>query len=247
MLDSALNGARGAELGVMAAEMAAGGLSGPRGVLDGRWGVLRVMAGGAADALTADLGRRWEFAATALKPYASCRFTHGPVAALRAAKLDYRQVESVEIATFRASVDVSDRPDPQTRTEAILSHQLAAALALLGRPILPRDLDVIDETARALAARVRVHHDPKLDSQYPRRWPHRIAVSLRDGNRVVLESDYPPVADSAHARDKFKSLAGPVLGPERADEVVGVVDRLETLPDLASLLRLLRPGLAEAA
>jgi 2-methylcitrate dehydratase PrpD len=247
MLDSALNGARGAELGVAAAEMAAGGVSGPRGVLDGRLGLLRVMSGSAVDALTADLGRRWEFAATALKPYASCRFTHGPVAALRAAKLDHRQVDAIEIVTFRASVDVADRPNPQTRTEAILSHQLAAALALLGRPILPRDLDTIDDSARTLAARVRVRHDPELDSQYPGRWPHRIAVLLRDGSRVTLESVTPPVADSAQARAKFKALAGPVLGPARADQVVAVVDRLETLPDLASLLQLLRPGLAEAA
>ncbi|MSP89206.1 MAG: hypothetical protein EXQ92_10415 [Alphaproteobacteria bacterium] len=247
MLDSALNGARGAELGVAAAEMAASGVSGPAGVLDGRWGLVRIMAGGTADALTADLGRRWEFAATALKPYASCRFTHGPVAALRAAKLDHRQVEAVEIATFRASVDVSDRPDPQTRTELILSHQLAAALALLGRPVLPRDLDAIDDTTRELAARVRVRHDPDLDAKLPRFWPHRITVSLRNGDRVVLDSDNPPAASSAEAQDKFRALASPVFGAERAKEIAAMVDRLETLPDLTPLLRLLRPGLAEAA
>ncbi len=247
MLDSALNGARGAELGVAAAEMAAGGASGPRGVLDGRWGLLRVMAGGTPGALTAGLGQRWEFAATSLKPYASCRFTHGPVAAMLAAKLDHRHVEAVEIATCRASVDVSDRPNPQTRTEAILSHQLAAALALQGRSILPRDLDAIDETTRDLAARVRVRHDPGLDSLYPRRWPHRITVSLRDGRQVKVESDFPPVADSAQAREKFLALASPVLGPTRAGDVVAVVERMETLPDLAALFKLLRPRRSEAA
>ena len=56
MLDTALNGARGAELGVMAAAFAAAGAAGPRGVLDGRWGLLKVMSGGSAAALTADLG-----------------------------------------------------------------------------------------------------------------------------------------------------------------------------------------------
>jgi len=247
MLDSALNGARGAELGVAAAEFAAAGLSGPRGVLDGRYGVLKVMGAGSATGLTQDLGRRWEFADTALKPYASCRFTHGPVAVLSAAKLDHRQVESVEIATFRTSVDVADRPEPRDRIEAILSHQAAAALALLGRAVLPRDLESLDQPVRALARRVRVMHDPALDAEYPRRWPHRIVVTLRNGERVTLESDRPPVADSAQARGKFRALAAPVLSAARADEIVAVVERLETLPDLRPLLRLLRPGLAEAA
>src|SRR5262249_47609190 len=116
MLDSALNAARGAELGVAAAEMAAGGASGPPGRPDGRWGLLRVMAGGDREGLTSDLDRHWEFRSLVLKPFASCRFTHGPVGALKAAQLDHRQVEAVEIATFRVSVDVSDRPEPRTRS-----------------------------------------------------------------------------------------------------------------------------------
>jgi 2-methylcitrate dehydratase PrpD len=247
MLDSALNGARGAELGVAAAEMAFGGVGGPRGVLDGRWGIFRVMSGGDAAALTAGLGRRWEFAGATLKPYASCRFTHGPVEALRAVRLDASEIEAVEIATCRASADVSDRPNPKDRLEAILSHQLAAALALLGKPILPRDLDVIGEPARALAAKVRVRHDPALDSLYPQRWPHRITISLRGGRQVKVESDNPPVANAAQAREKFLALAGPVLGPSRAANLVEVVERLETLPDLGPLLQLLPPRRAQAA
>src|SRR5438132_8446121 len=151
MLDTALNGARGAELGVTAAAFAGRGVAGPRGVLDGRWGVLQVMRGGSAAALTAALGERWEFADTKVKLFASCRFTHGPVAALHAARLDPQDIASIEIATFRASVEVSDRPRPRDRKEAILSHQLAAALALLGRAIVPHELEAPDTSVRALA------------------------------------------------------------------------------------------------
>ena len=247
MLDSALNGARGAELGVVAAEFAEAGASGPRGVLDGSFGVLKVMGKGAADSLAQDLGKRWEFANTALKPYASCRFTHGPVEVLQAAKLDHRQIESVEVTTFRTSIDVADRPDPRDRLEAILSHQAAAALALLGRAVVPQDLDPLDAPARALAGRVRVIHDPALDAAYPRRWPHRIVVAMRDGRRVTLESDLPPAADRATIIAKFRALAAPVLGAARAEEIVGAVARLESLPDLGPLLRPLHGGLAEAA
>jgi 2-methylcitrate dehydratase PrpD len=245
MLDTALNGARGAELGVSAAEMAKAGLSGPIGVLDGQWGVLRVMAGGPAEGLTENLGTRWEFADTVLKPFASCRFTHGPVAALRAAGLDHRLIAAVEISTFRQSIDVSDRPAPRNRAEAILSHQTAAAMVLLGKPILPRDYDRLDDGVARLASRVQVRHDPALDQEYPARWPHRIVVTLDDGAQVILDSAHPPHADATLTHAKFRALAGPVLGAQAAERVVALIQRLESLPNLRPLFDLLHANALE--
>jgi 2-methylcitrate dehydratase PrpD len=240
MLDSALNGARGAELGVTAAALAAQGVGGPLGVLDGRYGMLRVMQGGSASILTDDLGRRWEFADTQLKPFASCRFTHGPIAALRAAKLDAQRVDSVEIATFRASVDVSDRPDPRDRLGAILSHQLSAALALLERPIMPRELQTPDPVVRDLAQRVRVRHDPALDAAYPAHWPHRIAVTMKTGEVIRLASDAPPPIDREALVAKFRALASPRFGSAGADAIIASIDGLEGLVDLEPLLQRLQ-------
>ena len=246
LLDTALNGARGAEQGVASAGMAALGLSGPPGILDGRWGVVRVM-GGDPSAIANDLGVHWEFRDTVLKPYASCRFTHGPVQALSASGIDPASIASVEIATFRTSCEVSDRPDPGNATDEILSHQLGAALALLRRPILPATYQALDKTARDLAARVSVRHDPSLDAAYPASWPHRITIELADGSRRVLVSDQPPAADHASARAKFRALAAPVLGSEQAENLAAIVDRLELLSDTRLLARLFRPELLHAA
>jgi 2-methylcitrate dehydratase PrpD len=247
MLNTALNGARGSEAGVAAAEMAAAGLSGPAGILDGRWGVLKVMGASDPASVARDLGVHWEFRDTVLKPYSSCRFTHGPVEVLRASGLDPAAIEHLEIATFRTSCDVSDRPDPQSEFDAILSHQLAASLALLRRPILPATYRALDRSARDLAARITVRHDPSLDPDYPARWPHRLTVSLKDGSTRVLLSDQPPAADRATARAKFLALASPVLGDERAGDIAALVVALETVADIRGLARLLRPDLAAAA
>jgi 2-methylcitrate dehydratase PrpD len=241
MLDTALNGARGAETGVAAAAFAAAGTGGPRGVLDGRFGVIALMRGGAAESVTMDLGERWHFADTTIKPYASCRYTHGPVAALLAARLDPQRITDVEIAAFDVSVQVSNRPQPRDRMEAILSHQLAAALALLGRPIVPAAFEAPDAAVRALAARVRVRHDPALDATYPERWPHRIVVTLDDGSRVQLDSERPPAADTATVRAKFRALAAPVLGHVRAEAVIAAVDDLYRAADVQALCAQLRP------
>jgi 2-methylcitrate dehydratase PrpD len=247
LLDTALNGARGAELGVVAAEMAAAGLTGPPGILDGRWGLVRLVGGGDPAALTAGLGEAWEFRSTVIKPYASCRFTHGPVQALRASGLDPADVTGVEIATFRTSCEVSDRPDPQSATEAVLSHQVAAALALFGRPILPETYLALDNGVRDLAARVRVRHDPSLDAAYPARWPHRITVDLADGSRRVLLSEQPPAATGAAVGEKFLALASPVLGRRRAAALTAATAALERLPEVRRLAALLAPACEQAA
>jgi len=247
MLDTALNGARGARLGVEAAAWAAAGAKGPHGVLDGRFGMLRVMHGADASRLTDGLGDRWEFSATQLKPYASCRYTHGPVQALREAGIDAAQVHSVEIATFRTSVEVSDRPDPAPGMDAVLSHQLAAALALLDRPILPRALEMRDEAVAALARRVRVVHDARLDAAYPASWPHRITVRLKDGRRIELASDHAPSADRAQVRDKFRALAMDVFDPQQTEQIIAAIDALDRLPDVRALLAPLTRAVMEAA
>ena len=131
--------------------------------------------------------------------------------------------------------------------EAILSHQIAAALALLDHPILPQEFDAPDATVRALAERVRVTHDPALDADYPARWPHKISVTMRNGERVLLLSDQPPAADRAQVRAKFRALAAPVLGAANTEEIISAIDDLERIPDLQPLLRLLRCEFAKAA
>ena len=65
--------------GLVAARLAAAGFSGPRAVLDGRFGFYRSHLGDEGwqlDAVTRDLGRRWRLLEIALKPYPACHMTH---------------------------------------------------------------------------------------------------------------------------------------------------------------------------
>ena len=122
-----------------------------------------------------------------------------------------------------------------------------AAELRLDRPILPQEFDAPDAIVRGLAERVRVTHDPALDAVYPARWPHKITVTMRTGERVLLQSDQPPAADRAQVRAKFRALAAPLLSAANAEAIISAVDDLEHMPDVHLLLRLLRCGLEKAA
>lgn len=255
MTDTSLDGARAAQTGVMAADLRAHGLAGPHAILDGRWGFCQVMAPHAdLDRLDRDLGRAYEFATTALKPFPTCRFSHGPAEVLlrlRAeAGIDGDAVEAVGIATFKQSIEVADRPAVRSRFDAILSHQWVAALALGRGRVTLADLDeaaLADPALQALAARVTVTHDPALEMRYPAQWPHDVTVVLRDGRRLVGRSDDPPGGAARPlspetVEAKFRSLAAPVLGADRAERLVESVRELDTVPDVRSLAPLLGPA-----
>ncbi|MGH7329087.1 MAG: MmgE/PrpD family protein, partial [Polyangiaceae bacterium] len=253
MSDSALHAARAAQSGVTAVALQRAGLRGPHGVIDGTWGLLRTMSHDSRpEEIAHALGSRYAFAATSLKPYPSCRFTHGPIDELLALRSRYRlepqSIESIEIATFRESIDVADRPKIGSPSEAIMSHQYAAARALLDGTVTLEDFAVArieERPVRALAERVQVVYDSSLQTAYPAAWPHRVTVRCTDGRRLVAESLHPPGSsevplDDERVRRKFAELVDPVLGAERRKNVAQLVERLEEVERVSELACALR-------
>ena len=255
MSDSALNGARAAHAGMLGALLAAGGLPGPAGILTGPRGMCRVLSSGSRPARLVDaLGGRWVFAGTALKAYPTCRFTHGPIGALlelrRRHAIDPASVDRVVICGFRQSIEVSDRPTVETRFDALMSHQFAAAAALARGRVCMDSLEPpvrADPLVRHLLARVHVRHDASLDAAAPARWPHRVRITLAGGSVLEAESPNPPGAAGTPIAPeileaKFRDLARPVLGADVAERVRREISNLAQTADVADLGRLLRTG-----
>jgi 2-methylcitrate dehydratase PrpD len=251
MLDSAFHGARAAQSGVMVAQMRAQGVLGPPAILEGPLGFCAVMAPQRdTAALDAELGERYEFAQLTIKPFPTCRFAHGPTdAALtlrRRHAIDPDAIDSVEIATFRQSIDVSDRPRLNNAFDATVSHQYSVALALVlgavGLDSIRRPQDV-DPRVHALHARTRVVHDPALEQQFPACWPHRVTVTMRDGTRYATLSEFPPGRVSPVASSvvdaKFIENSEPYLGAAGAARALQALRDLPQCGDVASVTRLL--------
>lgn len=250
MFDSAFHGARAAQCGVMVAQMRAAGLRGPRLILDGPMGFCSVMAPRGADLsrLEADLGTVFEAAKTTIKPWPSCRFNHAPIqAALEVRqrhRVDHRQVERVELRTFRQSIEVSSRPSVDTQFDAILSHQFALANALVhGNVTLAALRDLHGDTAvRDLTSKVSVVHDESLESRYPASWPHHVKVYMKNGEVHEALCEYPPgrlspIPESV-VEAKFRGLATPLLGEERAARLLAAIRNVEALDDIGQVTAL---------
>jgi len=252
MTDSALNGGRAAQTGVTSALLSSRGLSGPTDILGGRWGVCRMFAETPdLTRLDTGLGDEWVFRATSLKPYPTCRYTHGPIASLlelrRVHEIQPCMVETVEIFAFRQSIEVSDRPRVTSRFDAIMSHQFGAAVALakgwVGLDSLEFNVRT-DPLVQELISKVFIRHEPAFDTLYPTHWSHKVCVCLTNGSRFEAESRNPPGGEdlpigNAELLNKFVSLAEPVLGELGVERLRKAVEGLSEIEDVASLAPLL--------
>jgi 2-methylcitrate dehydratase PrpD len=247
MFDSAFHGARAAQSGVMVAQLRAAGVCGPAAILEGPLGFCTVMARERnLDRLTAGLGNAFEFAKITIKPYPTCRFAHGPIEAALELKrqhaIDAAAVKSITVATFRQSIEVSDRPRLDSSFDAVVSHQYAVALAIVkGKVELGEIINYKtgDAAALALMKKVRVVHDAVLEADFPRAWPHRVTVDMLGGESFSLLSEFPPgrVAPIPRAAvdAKFMSQCAPALGEARANKALAMLRGIAELKNVRAL------------
>jgi len=186
-----LHAGRAAEAGVVAAELAALGFTGPPAILEGPTGFFAAACPDPNPAVVlADPDAPWQVHLTSIKPWPSCRHTHPAIdAALElSGKVDTAAVSGVKVGTYAAAVDVCDRPVANSEYEAKFSLQHCVAAALRRGTV---DFSAFDDAARAdaaeLASSVRVSVAEPYNSAYPAAWGAAVEVSLRDGTKIAVE------------------------------------------------------------
>jgi 2-methylcitrate dehydratase PrpD len=235
----------GTRNGMLAADLALEGAVTSAGALDGAYGFFRAFAG-AEPNLTALLGPRESAGVNRVgsKRFAACLQNQQTM------ELAFDRIASARILDAVASIRLLrpgrgtngtnspgvDQPPPY---ESMLQTQMAArfttAAALLGRTVedvdyFSRALD--DAEAMALAARIELRESPDDGIS--------LELDMADGSTRIFRSDssaglYP---SSAVIRARFDMRAAAVIG-DRAPEVSGLIQRLESVADVHELTALL--------
>jgi 2-methylcitrate dehydratase PrpD len=189
----------------------------------------------------------------AFKPYPCARQLHAGVEALLKILQEYRLkpgvIDEIELSLPTANASMVDRPSiTPTHAATVGSGQYVMAVTAFRGKI---DLQSFEEEflnlppVRDLMGKVKVVASSALDHHFPRYWPG--AVTVRSGDKAYSEAVMIPKGESgnpmspAEVRDKFVSLAVPVIGAANAKAVVQEVEALDQLGSLDSLLSLLKP------
>src|ERR1700689_2899202 len=120
----------------------------------------------------------------------------------------------------------------------------AAVAAMFGAAGIDQftERNVQSEQVRRMMRRVAGRGDSGLEENFPEEWPARAVIDLTDGRRFEKFIAHPkgdpknPLSwDELIA--KFKALTGPVVTPDRSDEIVALVrngDSWHRIPGLVS-------------
>ena len=222
---------RASEAGVLAASLAAAGFTGPRTVLEGEFGFLRVFCTKWDEAeLTRGLGEEFVVSTTVLKRYPCHATAHAAVKAVRELQAEHgftgAQVEAITVTGNQRVVERHNILEPADLMLAQYSVPFCVALALYREARDPESFDeaaLADAQIRALCRRVRLVPEPGAEQGG---MGSTVTLTLADGRRFEGRADNG-MLEPGELDDKFLRLTRKALGEPGAAALFDRLQRLE--------------------
>jgi len=245
-----LHAGRAAEAGVLAADLARHGFTGPTHILEGPQGLFAATCPDAKPAaLTAAPDGSWQLLQTSIKPWPCCRHTHPAIdAALELSSRISSPIRQVIVRTYQAALDVCDRPDPSNEYEAKFSLQHSVATALNNGIV---DFDSFTQSARdesgTTSKAIRVELSGQIDTAYPANWGCDVEVITEQGQTLYASRSHCkgdpelPLTEAEMISKAHSLLAYAGIQGHKQEHLIKYILDLQNqsqVPDIIELLEL---------
>lgn len=243
-----------AHSGMLAADLAREGFTGPTTIIEGKFGFLHGYSQESdPKAVIKNWSAPWEVLNSSIKPHACCRYKQGPIDCILeimdGTGLQPDEIERVDIAVLDAGFALVAEPferklEPKSVVDAQFSMPFGAALAILRRSAsLDRYQmnEINDPAIREFMQRVKCIRDSELNKDFPKKWPARVIIKTTDGRTFDHRLDHPkgdpenPLSWD-EVIDKFTSLATEVLPPSQCQRIINLVRNADHLEDVTELI-----------
>ena len=233
---------------VMSLVMARHDYLGATSPIEGSRGYFALYAGDGADASRAldGLGSEFEVMNTAVKPYPCCRYSHATIDAVadivRAESLASPDIDGIDIAMGETGFGLVADPAEMKRVPSnVVEGQFSvyfAAAATAGKGAYA--WDAYDRLGDAEVRRLMQRTSVTLDERFGAGMESIVSLRTADGRVIERNVPYPkgepenPMTwDEMQA--KFTEWSEPVIGAERAAQVIESVASLESLSSMSEL------------
>ncbi len=242
--------------GITAARLAATGFVGPTNILESRYGLLHAYSS-ASNVQQLERTSASDFAImdVSLKPYACCRYMHGPIDCLlhiyNTEHPTIQDIKHIRCGVVTGGHGLVVDPIEQKRllstiVEAQFSMPFGAAIALItgqaGLSVFTEEW-IQDTRVKALMQRVECCAQLELDEYYPDEWRASATVEMLDGSvfeattRFALGDPHNPLTwEQLIAR--FHELVHPIVIDERKRQAI--ITGVQHLNNLSSVIATLR-------
>jgi len=199
-----------------------------------------------------DLGSDYQILKTYFKPFASCRWTHGPIEnlikILKKHPVQPDEIAKIHVRTPDKAANL-DRIYPATPEDAQYSIPFVLGAVLTYANVGPDEMGVDrlkDPEILMWAQKVEVMADPDMQALYPQHVATRVDVTTHGGQTYSEENkkitgDWDQPMSDQELVDKFIHYAGPVLGDPLTDDLCNQIMALENVADINRLYRLHSP------
>lgn len=241
--------------GLLAAILAAGGMTGPRCILEAEDGGLFPAASEEYDydLVTDGLGEVWEIMNVDRKPFACCRSMHPSIDAIMQLQKEYditpEEVERIEVETYEVAVKQCGFTNkPQNVPEAQFCIPYGVAVTLYDKSAAMEQFTakrIRDERVLELASKVKVFSSTRFSEQYPKNWGCELTVWTRTAKEyqkhiVNAKGDHDNPLSFNDLVGKFKGSASGIIKEEKQDDIIKTIMQAEDLGDVGILTQLLK-------
>lgn len=255
--------AKAAHGGVLSARLAQAGMTGPRSIFEGEFGLFKVYSAEARpERLLAELGERYDILDTSVKLYPFCDGNAAPLEATLAimrennvklgdiAKLRYRIKSFLIPYSIDFFGDRTRKFRPQNELDAQMSLPYCIAVGLLNNGDLrvpdfdPKKFN--DPKILEIADKVDAEADTELDKVplRPMSMPAIAELTTKSGKTYARRVDYQrgdprnPLAPEDFI-EKFRSCVDGYLSASKAQRIIDAVQKFEQFDDVSKFTRLL--------
>lgn len=248
-----------AQAGLVAADMAAAGMTGPLSILEGPLGWLKATAGNldstrAQDLLQTPPGGSWRIHEVSFKPWPACRHVHPAIECalqLHGQRIDPDQITSIRLETYGVALSFADQPHPQTALQGrfSLQHGVAWGLRHGGFGLeATGPVALADPACAALRERVTLVSGQAQEKAYPQSFGARLHLQMATGKQhssevvnVLGDPENPLSPEQVRAKAALL-LQASGWAMAQALQLIGLVGALPQAKTLGPLWESLQAG-----
>ncbi len=241
--------------GVIAAQLALAGYSGPEHVIDGKEGLTDTF-GPEFDLnlLTDGLGESWRILSCSMKAFAAEALTHSPITAVlkivRENNLKPDDLAEIRVKTVARAADILSDPSkykPTSKETADHSLPYCLAAAVVDGMVTPAQFSekkLRDPQIWNLLPKIKVVAEPEFEELFPKLKVTQVKITVNGGREFTLRVDYPkgdyrdPMTEQ-ELLNKFDSMVMEKTGREKRNRMVDRIMNLEKEKNIKDFMSLL--------
>ncbi|MBN1189074.1 MAG: MmgE/PrpD family protein [Dehalococcoidales bacterium] len=249
-----LNNALSARNGIFSAELAGEGFAGVKEPFMGPRGYFALFCPNhTTEDLTRDIGKKF-YADCVIKPYSACRATHLSIdSALQIARRNTCKADEIGKITVEITPGVLETfvgqpftPGETPQVDGVFSIRYTVATALIRKDVRPEHFS--DECLNDPLVKTLIDKMELRGSIAPGQVPAaRVRVEMKNGQIYTGQADFalgdfrmnPLSTDRIKAKYLANMAYSGIVSPQRAEQILKTVERLEELRDMHELTSLL--------